>query len=996
MRRRDKSNKFRIARRHRVLAVEAMERRELLATLLVNGVDDTNARDPELTLREAIEVVDGTLAVSSLSAGEQAADLGQSGRPSRPDRFRHPRRGVHTIAVTYPLPAITVPVSIDGTSQAGWKANDLATGDNAVMPIVLDGTRAGASVDGLTIAGGNSTIRGLVFSNFSGNGITLSSASNLVAGDEVGTDATGETAAGNGRGIFVTAAPDNTIGGTVASDRNLISGNQTVGLGLDGAATLRTVVEGNVIGTDARVSIALPNGQGGVQVAGGASSSTIGGTLAGAGNLIAGNGGFGVGILEGNTIGATAANMLFANRIYANSGTQIEDDATAAPTPTITAANIYPSSTQIHGNLPVTYDEHRVELFTTSTTISQPPLYLGYDYSTYDTVPGFGGIPTVVGVIFNLVPSAALTPGQMVVATSTNVLTGQATGIPSQNTSGYSAPFTLVAKPQADLSLTTSSTPGQVHPGQSFTETFTVANLGPDDASNAVLTITLPIDTKTVPSILFTPPSPNDIPSIDGVVSYNPTQGAVFTDGTYAIKSGVYSFINPKAVVSLGTIAAGSQAVFTLVLQAPGTVPDSPTPTLASVASDTYDTDTTDKSGTIATAYVDDFDLDVTSLIASSNAPILGQPLTYTAVVTNNGPDSATGVMVAVVLPSTISESSPQTLFPVGTIAPGGSQTVTVTVHPTAVGAFVVTFGTTASNATGETDPSNDYASLALTIQAPPPVYDLVATAITASSNAPIAGQPLTYSFVVTNNGPDPATGVVVAVALPSTISDSGLQTLIPLGTIAAGGSQTATITVHPTGAGAFAVTFDATASYAAGEADPSNNDATLTLTIQPAVGPKIVGIGPSSVKTRASAVCLTFNESIDPASATNLRNYQIVTAGRDRKYGTKDDKSFAIASAQISSGHAFGGPRHKEEAFARVEISVVGGRGVRHGGHADRRRGGEAHFRALGAGRAESPEAVQGPRAAGLILVPIVETASGSFGILEGSMSHETPRQEQ
>ncbi len=233
-------------------------------------------------------------------------------------------------------------------------------------------------------------------------------------------------------------------------------------------------------------------------------------------------------------------------------------------------------------------------------------------------------------------------------------------------------------------------------------------------------------------------------------------------------------------------IAAGKDAVFTLVLRAPDATPDAPSATTATIASGTYDNDPNDKFSRITTSYVANYDLVATSLTASSNAPIVGQPLTYTFVLTNKGPDLAANVIVAVALPSTISESSPQTLFPVGTIAPGGSRTVTIALHPTTVGGFPVTFDAT-SHAAGESDPSNNYATSSLTIQAPPPVYDLVATALTASPNAPIAGQPLTYSFVVTNNGPDTATGVVVAVALPSTISDSGLQTLIPLGTIADG-----------------------------------------------------------------------------------------------------------------------------------------------------------------------------------------------------------------
>ncbi len=439
---------------------------------------------------------------------------------------------------------------IDGTTQSGWKANDLSTGDDAVLPIVLDGTRAGASVDGLTIAGGNSTIRGLVFSNFSGNGITLSSASNLVAGDEVGTDATGETAAGNGRGIFVTAAPDNTIGGTVASDRNLISGNQTVGLGLDGAATLRTVAEGNVIGTDASARSALPNAQGGIEVSLGASASTIGGTVEGAGNVVAGNDGFGVAILAGDSTGATTSNLLFENLIYANSGTQIEVTAVSAPTPTITGASIYPSSTLIHGNLPISYDQDRIEFFTTSDTVARPPVYLGEaegapvgPYSRMST------IISVTAVTFQFYPTAGYSPGQTVVSTATFDLNQANMATPGQNTSGFSAPATIQDEPQADLALTTSASASQVHPGQSFTETFTVSNLGPDDASDAMLSVMLPVDTQSATYYLSSAPADFDVPSIDKAVSYSPMQGVVFADGSYHYYSETKGVVFPRVIL---------------------------------------------------------------------------------------------------------------------------------------------------------------------------------------------------------------------------------------------------------------------------------------------------------------------------------------------------------------------------------------------------------------------------------------------------------------
>ncbi len=42
----------------------------------------------------------------------------------------------------------------------------------------------------------------------------------------------------------------------------------------------------------------------------------------------------------------------------------------------------------------------------------------------------------------------------------------------------------------------------------------------------------------------------------------------------------------------------------------------------------------------------------------------------------------------------------------------------------------------------------------------------------------------------------------------------------------------------------------------------------------------------------------LDFSEALDPASAVNLANYRLVTAGRDKKFGTKDDKVVALRSA--------------------------------------------------------------------------------------------------
>jgi titin len=133
------------------------------------------------------------------------------------------------------------------------------------------------------------------------NGIDLNGSGNLVQGNRIGTDVTGTQALGNGfDGVFIGAAGGNTIGGTAAGAGNLISGNRDDGIELDGGLAL---VQGNQIGTDFTGTQALGNGFDGVAVAGD-SLDTLGETAAGAGNLISGNARDGIEIVYGlnNTI----------------------------------------------------------------------------------------------------------------------------------------------------------------------------------------------------------------------------------------------------------------------------------------------------------------------------------------------------------------------------------------------------------------------------------------------------------------------------------------------------------------------------------------------------------------------------------------------------------------------------------------------------------------------------------------------------------------------
>ena len=114
----------RFRRRHapRRLSLELLEDRRLPAVLTVNTTADDTTADSTLSLREAIELVDGSLALSALSTQEQAQVSGSlSSTPDTID-FNIPGSGVQTIAPTSALPAITAPVTIDGYSQPGASA----------------------------------------------------------------------------------------------------------------------------------------------------------------------------------------------------------------------------------------------------------------------------------------------------------------------------------------------------------------------------------------------------------------------------------------------------------------------------------------------------------------------------------------------------------------------------------------------------------------------------------------------------------------------------------------------------------------------------------------------------------------------------------------------------------------------------------------------------------------------------------------------------------
>ncbi len=270
----------------RRLGAESLEDRRLLATFTVTITGDSGAG----SLRDAIDQ-------ANLSPGFDQL------------RFNIAGTGVQTIAPASALPEITGPLSIDGTTQPGFDPND-------PRPLIeLDG-RAVAVNPGLDFsdASSGSTVRGLIVNRFGGDGIRLRGNNNRVEGNSIGTTADGAAAAGNGgEGVNMDTSSNNTIGGTSAATRNVISGNASHGVGFGALFAVESAgsqILGNYIGTDRTGAVAVPNGGNGVDFFGGG-NNTIGGLVAGSGNLISGNDGHGI-VFFG---GGTANNLVVGNLI---------------------------------------------------------------------------------------------------------------------------------------------------------------------------------------------------------------------------------------------------------------------------------------------------------------------------------------------------------------------------------------------------------------------------------------------------------------------------------------------------------------------------------------------------------------------------------------------------------------------------------------------------------------------------------------------------------
>ena len=212
-------------------------------------------------------------------------------------------------------------IRIRGAGTTGTVVSGNYIGTDATGLVPLANPRIGVLVSegasGNTI-GGTAAGERNVISASGAAGIELNASTNtVVRGNYIGTDASGNAALGNATfGIWIVGAATNTVGGTAAGARNIVSGNLgDDGIEINGAAAIGNVVQGNYVGLGADGATAVGNAHSGIAIVGG-SGNAIGGTAAGAGNVISANGHNGVYLggnsnaVQGNLIGTDAGGTL--------------------------------------------------------------------------------------------------------------------------------------------------------------------------------------------------------------------------------------------------------------------------------------------------------------------------------------------------------------------------------------------------------------------------------------------------------------------------------------------------------------------------------------------------------------------------------------------------------------------------------------------------------------------------------------------------------------
>jgi uncharacterized repeat protein (TIGR01451 family) len=398
--------------------------------------------------------------------------------------------------------------------------------------------------------------------------------------------------------------------------------------------------------------------------------------------------------------------------------------------------------------------------------------------------------------------------------------------VPGDDSSTVTTPVTT----SADLRLVKTG-PAAATPGQNVTYTLAVTNDGPSDAQ----------------AVALNDPTP---------------AGLTFVSASAPCAGGF-----PCAI---GTLAAGASTTVTVTFAVPaghsGSIVNS-----ATVSSSTTDPDPGSNSSSVTTPVVASADLRVIKTGPASATP--GQTVAYTLSVTNDGPSDAQGVSLNDPTPAGltfVSAAAPcASGFPcaLGTLAAGASTTVTVTFAVPASHSGAIVNTATVSASTADPDPGSNSASVTTPVNASADLR-LVKTGPAAAT----AGENVSYTLTLSNDGPSDAQGVSLDDPAPAGLTFVSASAPCAggfpcaIGTLASGASTAVTVTFAVSAGQSGSIANTATAGSATADPNPANNSSTATTPVSASADLHLVKTGPAST-TAGEDVSYTLTLSNDGPS---------------------------------------------------------------------------------------------------------------------------------
>ena len=428
----------------------------------------------------------------------------------------------------------------------------------------------------------------------------------------------------------------------------------------------------------------------------------------------------------------------------------------------------------------------------------------------------------------------------------------------SNNSTAVTTPVSTIC----DLAVTNSGTPSPVTAGSNITYTQIVTNAGPSNCGTATFTEAIPANTT-----LVSLPTPS---------------------GWTCTTSGSISCTNPS-------VAPGTTSTFTLTVQVgAATAQNTAITDTATVGTATHDSNSSNNSATviIGVAGATQADLSVTNS-ASPNPVSAGSNITYTQTVTNNGPATAGGTVVALFdqVPSNttyVSQTGPAG-WTCGTFS-GGFYTCSIAslaAHASATFTFVVNVSPTVSSGTTISD--TDSVSAAPTTDPNSNNNNASASVIVASSAdlsvtnsaSPVpvqAGNNITYTQVVTNAGPSTATNASFTETVPTNTTFVSL-TPIPAGwACVLGATITCTNPSFASGSVTFPVVVSVNAGTAAGTAIADTASITSSTTDPNSANNSATANDVVATSTQSDLVTTNVATPLSVAAGSNITYAQSVT----------------------------------------------------------------------------------------------------------------------